>query len=62
MKTIYVSNKTSMTLESMKNITQSHSLYKTFYKKEVDVEFRCNVCDNAKVYRNAQVFGDARVY
>jgi carbonic anhydrase/acetyltransferase-like protein (isoleucine patch superfamily) len=61
MKKVFVSDKTPMVLESLKNISSFHKLYDTFYEKEVDDDFHVHVFGNAKVYDNALVSGNAIV-
>lgn len=60
MKKVYVSDKTKMVLESIKNIDKEHKLYDTFYEKEVDDDFHVNVFENATVRDNAIVCDNAR--
>lgn len=61
MKKVYVSDRTSMVLESLNNIDRYHFLFDTFYEKEVDDDFHVHVFGNAKVFNNATVFDNAEV-
>ena len=61
MKKVYVSDETTMVLESLSNINTNHVLYDRFYEKEVPYNFHVHVSGNAEVSGSARVYGDAEV-